>query len=54
MCLDKIKVFVLLGYLKNLTSQALPGLSLVKVEAQFFSRILPKVSHFLLKTFMLA
>ncbi|CAH3033867.1 unnamed protein product [Pocillopora meandrina] len=32
-----------LGYLKNLTSQALPSLSLVEVEAQFFSRILPKV-----------
>ncbi|PFX34777.1 Uncharacterized protein C1orf112-like [Stylophora pistillata] len=32
-----------LGYLKNLTSQILPGLTLVELEAKFFSRILPKV-----------
>lgn len=38
-------ILVFLGYLQNLTSQVLPGLSLVEVEAKFFSRILPEVLH---------
>ena len=40
-------LFVSLEYLKSLTTQVLPSLSLTEVEAKLFSRILPKVLNVL-------
>lgn len=36
-------IHVSLGYLKGLTNEILPVLSLVEVETKLFSRVLPKV-----------